>query len=67
MPNVESGLPPQNIAVEQSLLGSVLLYNEAFDDVDPLVSPEDFYRDTHQIVWREIRELRLVGKPVGGP
>ncbi|MGH8631996.1 MAG: DnaB-like helicase N-terminal domain-containing protein, partial [Burkholderiales bacterium] len=37
-------LPPHSVEAEQSLLGALLLDNQAFDRVADLVSAEDFYR-----------------------
>ena len=59
-------LPPQNIEVEQCVLGSLLLDNEMLHDVIPILTPEDFYRDIHQTIYRAIRELYDAAKPVDG-
>ena len=57
-------LPPQNIEAEQGVLGSILLDNDVLHDVVPLLKVEDFYRDTHQVLYRAIRELYDLGKPI---
>lgn len=57
-------LPPANIEAEMGVLGSVLLDNDALHDVIPLLKVEDFYRDTHQKIYRVIRDLYDLGKPV---
>ena len=57
-------LPPQNLEAEQGVLGSVLLDNDVLHDVIPILKVEDFYRDTHQILYRTIRDLYDLGKPV---
>lgn len=57
-------LPPQNLEAEQGVLGSILLDNDVLHDVVPLVRVEDFYRDTHQILYRTIRDLYDVGRAV---
>jgi len=57
-------LPPQNIEAEQGVLGGVLLDNEILHEVVPILKVEDFYRDTHQLIYRAIRDLYDLGKPV---
>jgi replicative DNA helicase len=57
-------LPPQNIEAEQGVLGSVLLDNDVLHDVVPILKVEDFYRDTHQILYRAIRDLYDLGKAI---
>jgi replicative DNA helicase len=36
-------LPPQNLDAEKSLLGSVLISQDAFFKIVDIVKPEDFY------------------------
>jgi replicative DNA helicase len=56
-------VPPHSIEAEQSLLGALLLDNQAFDRVADLVTGEDFYRDDHRRIWRHIAKLIEAGKP----
>jgi replicative DNA helicase len=60
----EDRLPPQNIEVEEAVIGACLLDPGVIDDVFAILSPEDFWRSNHQIVARVIRDLRDAGKPV---
>ncbi|MBV8032881.1 MAG: replicative DNA helicase, partial [Betaproteobacteria bacterium] len=55
--------PPHSIEAEQSLLGALLLDNQAFDRVADLVTGEDFYRDDHRRIWRHIARLVEANKP----
>jgi replicative DNA helicase len=57
-------LPPQNLEAELSVLGSILLDNDVLHEVVPILSVDDFYRDSHQILFRVIRELYDLGKAV---
>jgi replicative DNA helicase len=57
-------LPPQNIEAEQGVLGSILIDNEVLHEVVPILKVEDFYRDTHQTLFRTIRELYDLGKAI---
>jgi replicative DNA helicase len=56
-------LPPHSVEAEQSLLGALLLDNQAFDRVADLVSAEDFYRDDHRRIWRHIARLVEATRP----
>lgn len=57
-------LLPQNLDAERSLLGSLLLNGNAVDDVQGLVSAEDFYSPGHLRIYEVISELRQEGIPV---
>jgi len=56
-------LPPHSLEAEQSLLGGLLLDNEAWERVADLVTTEDFYRDEHRRIFRHISALIGQGKP----
>jgi replicative DNA helicase len=56
-------VPPHSVEAEQSLLGALLLDNQAFDRVADLVAGEDFYRDDHRRIWRHIARLIEAGRP----
>ena len=50
-------LPPQNIEVERSLLGTVMLQDKALLMVVELLAPEDFYLDAHKIIFAALVSL----------
>jgi replicative DNA helicase len=56
-------LPPHSVEAEQSLLGALLLDNQAFDKVADLVGADDFYRDDHRRIWRHISRLIEASRP----
>jgi replicative DNA helicase len=56
-------VPPHSVEAEQSLLGGLLLDNQAFDRIADLVAAEDFYRDDHRRLYRHIARLIEQGKP----
>ncbi|HVP08104.1 MAG TPA: replicative DNA helicase [Burkholderiales bacterium] len=56
-------VPPHSVEAEQSLLGGLLLDNQAFDKIADIVSAEDFYRDDHRRLYRHIARLIEQGKP----
>ena len=47
-------LPPQNIEAEQSVLGGILIENEAIHRVMEILTPDDFYRDAHRKIFKSL-------------
>ena len=56
-------VPPHSVEAEQSLLGGLLLDNHAFDKIADVVGADDFYRDDHRRIYRQIVKLIEAGKP----
>ena len=56
-------VPPHSVEAEQSLLGGLLLDNEAFDRVADVVGADDFYRDDHRRIFRHIARLIDANRP----
>ena len=56
-------LPPQSIEAEMSILGGILLENEAINRVLDVLVPEDFYRETHRKIMRAMIELNEHREP----
>jgi len=57
-------LPPHSLEAEQSILGGLLLDNEAADRVGDVVAEEDFYSEVHRLIFRHVNLLGAEGKPV---
>ena len=57
-------VPPQNLEAESSVLGGILLENEAINQVLEILRPEDFYRESHRKVFRAMIELSDRSEPV---
>src|SRR3972149_5740686 len=57
-------VPPQNLEAESSVLGGILLDNEAINRVLELLTPEDFYRETHRKIFRAMIGLSDRNEPV---
>jgi replicative DNA helicase len=57
-------LPPFNLEAEQGVLGSILIDNDVLHDVVQLVNVDDFYRDSHQVIFRAVRDLYDLGHGV---
>jgi len=53
-------IPPQSLDAERSVLGSMLLLNEAIDDID--LRPDEFYRDEHQAAFTVVRDMWRDGR-----
>jgi len=56
-------LPPQNIEAEQSVLGGILIENDAINKVVEILTPEDFYRDAHRKVYNALINLSTRDEP----
>src|SRR6516162_4383196 len=50
-------LPPHSVEAEQSVLGGLLLDNEAADRIGDVVSAEDFYSEAHRLLYRHTTQL----------
>jgi replicative DNA helicase len=57
-------VPPQNLQAESSVLGGILLENEAVNLVLELLRAEDFYRESHRKIFRAMIELSDRNEPV---
>ena len=45
---------PNNIEAEQSVIGSVLLSNEIFDEVSLIISNKNFYDPVHKKIFEAL-------------
>ncbi|MEO7623419.1 MAG: replicative DNA helicase [Gallionella sp.] len=57
-------LPPHSVEAEQSVLGGLLLDATALDKVADLTTADDFYRQEHRLIFRQIVRLSEQAKPV---
>jgi len=57
-------LPPQNIEAEMSILGGLLIDKNAFDKVADIVTPDDFYKLSHKLVFESMIDLYSRQEPV---
>ncbi len=57
-------VPPHSIEAEQSVLGGLMLDNQAFDRVAELVVSQDFYTRTHKLIFEAMVELAEIGDPI---
>lgn len=56
-------LPPHSIEAEQSVIGGLLLENDAWERIAGSIGTDDFYRDDHRLIYRQIVEMIEQGKP----
>ena len=56
-------LPPHSIEAEQSLLGGLMLENNAYDRIADILAEDDFYRHEHKLIYRAISALINENRP----
>ena len=56
-------LPPHSIEAEQSVIGGLLLENEALDKVADILSAADFYQHDHKTIFQHIGKLIEHNRP----
>ena len=52
---------PNNIEAEQSVIGSILLSNEIFDEISIIITNKYFYDPMHQKIFKAIEKLIYSG------
>ena len=50
-------VPPQNIEAEEAVIGSMLIEQNAVISALEILKPEDFYKENHRIIFRQIAEM----------
>jgi len=61
---MQEKLIPQNIEAEQNVLSALLIDKKAINTVAEKLRPEDFYRISHQIIYRAILSLYGKNEPI---
>jgi replicative DNA helicase len=56
-------VPPHSLEAEQSVLGGLLLENGASDRVADIVGADDFYSESHRVLYKTIMDLIADNKP----
>ena len=56
-------LPPNSVEAEQSVLGGLLLENEALDRIADILNQADFYRHDHRLIYTHIAKLIEQNRP----
>jgi len=56
-------LPPQSLEAEMSILGGILIDNDAINRVLEMLTPEDFYRESHRKIFQAMMKLSDMREP----
>jgi len=56
-------VPPHSIQAEQSVLGGLMLDNQAWEQIADRVGEEDFYRKEHRLIFHAVEALAEESKP----
>jgi replicative DNA helicase len=59
----EDPQPAQDLAAERAVLGAVMLSPSALDRVSGVLTPDDFYRPSHGVLWARIVAMAAAGEP----
>ncbi|CAM3546274.1 replicative DNA helicase [Halomonas lysinitropha] len=57
-------VPPHSLEAEQSVLGGLMLDNQAWDNVADRLVADDFYRYEHRLIFNVMASLAEVGRPL---
>jgi replicative DNA helicase len=57
-------LPPQNLEAEMSFLGCLLIDKDAIIKVADMISENDFYKESHLLLYETIKELYARHEPI---
>ncbi|MFA4912109.1 MAG: replicative DNA helicase [Comamonadaceae bacterium] len=56
-------VPPHSVEAEQSVLGGLLLDNQAWDRIADVLTEDDFYRHDHRLIWSHMARLISMARP----
>ena len=57
-------IPPHSVESEQSILGSILLDKDAIITVAETITPNDFYKDAHRVIYESMMALNNKNEPI---
>ncbi len=57
-------VPPQSIEAEASILSAILIDNEVLFDVVEVLTPDDFYKTKHRLIFSAVMALFAKSEPV---
>jgi len=57
-------IPPQSLESEMSVLGAIMLDNNAIDTAHEILSSDDFYRQSHRLIFLAAAELADRNEPI---
>lgn len=56
--------PPQAVDLEEAILGAIMLEKDALVNIQGLLKPESFYKESHQKIYRAIQNLSVRHEPI---
>lgn len=59
-----SRVPPHNLEAEQAVLGALLIDKDAMTRIADVVTPDDFYKETHRMIMEAMMELYERREPI---
>jgi len=57
-------MPPHSLEAEQSVLGGLILDNDAWEKISERIVAEDFYRNEHRLIFRALHYLAENSRPM---
>jgi len=60
----ELKMPPHSLEAEQSVLGGLMIANDAWDGIADQVASQDFYRGSHRHIFIQMAALVEAGEPI---
>ncbi|MFC1040820.1 replicative DNA helicase [Pasteurella multocida] len=63
MEQIHSKLPHYSMEAEQAVLGSLLLANDKWDDIQPIINSSNFYFSAHKVIFSAIQSLLENNQP----
>ena len=64
MANQSNIVPPHGLEAEKSTIGSLLVDKDAIVKISDFLKPEDFYHDTHRMIYQGICDLYDKRSPI---
>jgi replicative DNA helicase len=61
---ISGKIPPQAKDLEESILGAILLEKQAIDAISDILSPDAFYVEAHQTIFRAMLDLSGRSQPI---
>jgi len=55
---------PHNLEAERSVLGAILIHNDAFNQAAEVLNPRDFFRDAHRRIFERMVQLSERGHAI---
>ena len=63
--NLSDGkIPPQAIDLEEAVIGAMLIDEKGVNEIIEILSPEVFYKKSHQLIYESIERLFRESEPI---